>query len=164
MSVATVTDVEARLQAVCGQLNVLHAQLVDLAAEALATGCWEGWGVRSLAHWLTWQAGLSTARAAEVVRLAEATATHPEVMAAFADGALSVDQAAVAAKAPAYVDRDFAELAKVATVAQLRIAVRAARPPAPPPDVDEEPTESLTTWFDDDGRYHLRGELDADRG
>jgi hypothetical protein len=164
MSVATVPDVEDRLQTVCGQLNVLHAQLVDLAAEALATGCWEGWGVKSLAHWLTWKAGLSTARAAEVVRLAEARLTHPRVMERFAEGALSMDQAAVATKAPAYLDTDFAQLAEVATVAQLRIAVRAARPPAPPPDVEDEPTESLRTWFDDDGRYHLRGELDADHG
>ena len=164
MTVATVTDVEARLQTVCGQLNVLHAELVDLAAEALVTGCWEGWGVKSLAHWLTWKAGLSASRAAEVVRLAEARATHPEVMGLFSAGALSVDQAAVATKAPAYLDRDFAQLAEVATVAQLRIAVRAARPPAPPPDEDDEPSESLATWFDDDGRYHLRGELDADHG
>src|SRR5262245_40887745 len=164
MSVATVTHVEARLQAVCGQLNVLHAQLVDVAAEALATGCWEGWGVKSLAHWLTWKAGLSAGRAAEVVRLAEARSTHPEVMARFSEGALSVDQAAVATKAPAYLDDDFAQLAEAATVAQLRIAVRAARPPAPSPQPDDVPTESLATWFDDDGRYHLRGQLDADHG
>ena len=24
--------------------------------------------------------------------------------------------------------------------------------------------ESVSTWVDDDGRYHLAGELDADRG
>jgi Domain of unknown function (DUF222) len=138
MAVATVTDpvvepaaeLEDRLQSVCGQLNVLHAELVDLAAEALATGCWEGWGIKSLGHWLTWKAGLSSSRAAEVVRLAEARTTHPEVMASFSAGGLSVDQAAVATKAPAYLDRDFAQLAEVATVAQLRIAVHAARPPA----------------------------------
>ena len=29
---------------------------------------------------------------------------------------------------------------------------------------DLAPTESLVGWFDDDGRYHLRGELDADHG
>jgi hypothetical protein len=30
---------------VCGQLNVLNAQLVALAAEALETGLWQGWGI-----------------------------------------------------------------------------------------------------------------------
>jgi HNH endonuclease len=173
MAVATVTDpvpepvadIEDRLRAVCGHLNVLHAELVALAAEALETGSWEGWGVKSLAHWLTWQAGISPGRAIEVVRLADARVTHPQVMDAFAEGALSVDQAAIATKAPAYLDADFAELAQVATVAQLRIAVRAARPaPRDQPPDDEEPGESLSACFDDDGRYWLRGELDADHG
>ena len=47
--------IEDRLRAVCGHLNVLHAELVALAAEALATGAWAGDGLRSLAHWLNWQ-------------------------------------------------------------------------------------------------------------
>ncbi|MET0458366.1 MAG: DUF222 domain-containing protein, partial [Ilumatobacteraceae bacterium] len=84
-------DIEERLRAVCGHLNVLNAQLVELTAEALATGSWQGWGVRSLQHGLTWQAGISPHRAAEVVRLAEARTTHPAVMSTFAAGALSVD-------------------------------------------------------------------------
>ena len=40
--------------------------------EASATGCWEGFGIRSLSHWLMWKAGLSPAKAAEIARLAEA--------------------------------------------------------------------------------------------
>ena len=158
-------DIEVRLREVCGHLNVLNAQLVELAAEALATGSWAGWGVKSLSHWLTWQAGISSGRAQEVVRLAEARDTHPAVMSAFAAGALSVDQAAIATKAPAYLDEDFAELAPMATVSQLRVLVRAARPAPPRPPVPaDEPAESLSGWFDDDGRYHLRGEFDPDHG
>jgi hypothetical protein len=157
--------IEERLRTVCGQLNVLNAQLVELAAEALTTGSWHGWGVKSLAHWLTWQAGISAGHARQVVRLAEARDTHPAVMSAFAAGALSVDQAAIATKAPAHLDEHFAEVATAATVAQLRVMVRAARPAAAAPaPVDEEPAESLTAWFDDDGRYHLRAELDPDHG
>jgi HNH endonuclease len=172
MAVAAVTDppvepvagIEDRLREVCGHLNVLHAQLVALAAEALETGAWQGWGVKSLAHWLTWQAGISPTRAAEVVRLAEARTTHPSVMETFAEGALSVDQAAIATKAPTSLDADFAELAQVATVAQLRVLVRAARPAPPGPPPSDAPSEALSTTFDDDGRYHLRAELDPDHG
>ena len=149
----------------CGHLNVLNAQLVELAAEALAKDSWAVWGVKSLSHWLTWQAGISSRHAQEVVRLAEARDTHPAVMSAFAAGALSVDQAAVATKAPAYLDEHFAELAPMATVSQLRVLVRAARPAPPQPPVpDDQPAESLSGWFDDDGRYHLRGEFDPDHG
>ena len=158
-------DIEERLRTVCGHLNVLNAQLVELAAEALATGAWQGWGVRSLQHWLTWQAGISPGHSQEVVRLAEARDTHPAIMSTFAAGAISVDQAAVATKAPAYLDEHIAQTVTYATVPQLRIMVRAARsaPPAPK-NPDLAPSESLVGWFDDDGRYHLRGELDADHG
>ncbi len=149
---------------VCGHLNVLNAQLVELAAEALESGSWEGWGVRSLEHWLTWQAGISPGHAREVVRLARARDSHPAVMSTFAAGAISMDQAATATKAPAYLDEQFAESARVATVVQLRTMVRAARPAPKPAPARDEPNESLTGWFDDDGRYHLRGELDADHG
>jgi hypothetical protein len=156
-------DIEERLRTVCGHLNVLHAQLVELAAEALATGSWQGTGVKSLAHWLMWQAGISAGHAREIVHLAEARQSHPQVMAVFADGALSNDQAAIATRAPEYLDRWFAEVATVATVAQLRVMVRAARP-APKPGPVDEPAEVVAGWFDDDGRYRLRGELDADHG
>ena len=72
---------------------------------------------------------------------------------------------AVATKAPAYLDEHFAELAPMATVSQLRVLVRAARPAPPrPPVPDDEPAESLSGWFDDDGRYHVRGEFDPDHG
>ncbi len=150
----------------CGHLNVLHAELVEMAAEALETGAWEGHGIRSLGHWLSWQAGLSTGHAAEVVRLAQARETHPAVMSTFKAGAISVDQAAAATRVPAYLDERFAELANVSTVSQLQTMARAARPaPAVPPAADPEPRpESLAAWFDDDGRYHLRGELEADHG
>jgi hypothetical protein len=154
-------DIEERLRTVCGHLNVLNAQLVELAAEALASESWQGTGVRSLAHWLTWQAGISQGHAREVVRLAEAKESHPQVMTEFAAGALSVDQVAMATKAPPYLDKWFAEVATAATVAQLRVMVRAARPA---PQAVDEPTESLAGWFDDDGRYRLRGELDPDHG
>ena len=105
---------ETRLGVLVGQLNAIHAQLVDLVAEAAATGAWHGVGVRSLEHWLTWQAGLSRGHASELVRLAAAKASHPVIMGVFADGALTVDQAAVAVRVPAHNDAEVAELAPMA--------------------------------------------------
>ena len=173
VSLAAESSIEERLREVCGHLNVLHAQLVDLAAEALETGSWQGRGVRSLAHWLTWQAGITPAHAVEVVRLAEARQSHPHVMARFAEGELSIDQAAVATKSPAYLDGHFAQVATAATIPQLRLMVRAARPisltavhtqPTAEPSIATVPGEWLRCEFDDDGRYHVRGEFDPDHG
>ena len=76
---ARADDIEDRLAVVVGQLNALHAQLVDLVAEAQATNAWSGLGIRSLTHWLTWKAGVTNERANALVRLAAAKTTHPAV-------------------------------------------------------------------------------------
>ena len=83
-------------------------------------------------------------------------------MAVFAEGALSVDQVAIATKAPAYLDDHFADVAPLATVAQLRTMMRAARPAPPKPVPEHE--ETFKAHFDDDGRYRFQGVLDADHG
>src|SRR5215216_2661357 len=174
MSVATTlahrdrsVDIEDRLREVCGTLNLVQGQLVEVVAEALETGAWQVDGIRTPAHWVAWQAGLSPSHANEIVRLAEARMSHPAVMSTFAAGAISVDQAAAATKTPPYLDERFAELATVSTVSQLRTMARAARP-APPSPTPSRPGErvggavpageSLSAWFDDDGRYHLSAE------
>ena len=147
----------------CGHLNAAHARLVDVVAEVIEHDAWSGMGVRSPKHWLTWQAGVDPATAEKVLRLAAARTTHPAVSAVFEDGRLSLDQAAIAVTAPAHVDEMMAELAPLSTVAQLRVEVRAATPPADPAE-PAAPPESVATWFDRHGRYHLHAELDPDRG
>ena len=160
---ARADELEARMGVVVGQLNAVHAELVDLITEAAATGAWEGWGVRSLCHWLTWQAGLSRSHALELIRLADAKITHPAITQAFRDGTLTVDQAAVAVKVPAHNDAEVAELAPLSTVTQLRTIVACSRPVAEP-SAPDAPVESVSTWFDEDGRYQARISLDGDHG
>jgi HNH endonuclease len=162
MTAAAPADIEERLAVIVGQLNALHAQLVDLVAEARATGAWSGVGVRSLTHWLTWKAGVSNPHAAQLVRLADARDTHPRITEAFAAGRLTVDQAAIAVKVPPYADRQVAEMAPLATVNQLHTIVRCSKPVVPKPP--EEPTDSVSSWFTEDGRYHLTADLGPDRG
>ena len=162
-------DIERRLAVIVGQLNALHAQLVDLVVEARDTDAWAGVGIRSLTHWLTWKAGVTNERAAALVRLADARRTHPALSRRFADGELTVDQAAIAVKAPEYADARVAEMAPLATVNQIRTIVRCAQPAAPPPaeadrPADPGPDDHVSLWAGDDGRYHLRADLAADRG
>lgn len=162
-------DLEDRLAVIVGQLNALHAHLVELVAEARDTNAWAGLGIRSLTHWLTWKAGVTNERANALVRLAAAQTTHPELTALFADGRLTVDQAAIAVKVEARHDHRVAEMAPLATVNQLRTIVRCSLPavaPTPEPErpTPPEPTDSVATWTSDDGRYHLHADLSADHG
>src|SRR4051812_24711513 len=159
MAAEPTPDIEDRLAVVVGQLNALHAQLVDLVAEARATNAWAGVGVRSLTHWLTWKAGLSNTHAAQLVRLVDARETHPHISEAFERGALTVDQAAVAVKVPPHNDRQVAEMAPLATVNQLHVILRCSAPVVPPPA--DEPSDTVSSWFDESGRYHLSADLAA---
>jgi len=105
------------LRVVCGHLNVLHGQLVSITREALATNAWHGDGVRSIEHWLAWQAGISSGLAAKIAAVARRTNELPETTKLFTDGLLSLDQmAAVARHTPAHHDYTAAQMVRNLTV------------------------------------------------
>jgi hypothetical protein len=77
----------------------------------------------------------------------------------------------IATRAPRWADAELCEFAKLATVTQLRRVLRSYDFPPDPTDNDDdprpavvEPVELLSLWHGDDGRWELRGELDADHG
>ncbi len=185
----TLERLEDRLADLCGHRNTLDALLVGAAAEALETGAWEMPGIASVSHWLAWKAGLSAAHAQQLVSVARRRGELAVTFAAFEAGELSLDQVApIAAKAPGWADAQLCEFARLATVTQLRRVLRsydfepdptddttpddatpdAAVPDAPTPAGDRgavvDPVESVSMWHLDDGRWELRGELDAEHG
>jgi len=159
---------------ICGQLNVLHAQLLGAVQEALAGELWVQPGVRSVEHWLAWQTGMAPSRAQQLVDAARRAGELPVTFAAFADGELSVDQVTTVARwTPAHNDQEACELAKVCGTGQLRHALSryvrrpvedapSAAPPVPAGEIGER--EYVFGSFDDHGHYRLSGVLDADRG
>jgi Domain of unknown function (DUF222)/HNH endonuclease len=167
-------DLETRLADVCGVLNAAHAQLVSLVAEALETGAWEVPGVRCAQHWVAWKAGLSPARAKQIVQIASRSAELPVTLAMFADGELAIDQVAVVSRfVPEHNDAQAAELAQHATVTQLSRSLasywRGAKPAAPDVEPDKaqkdpEPEEAVHAFFDDDARYKIHADLATERG
>ena len=165
--------VQTRMADLCGHLNVLHAQLVEAIVEALDGGLWEQWGIRSPEHWLAWQTGLSPSRAKQLVDVARRASELPATFTAFADGELSVDQVVTVVKhTPAHNDAEACELAKFATVSQLRSAlshyVHEINPPADEPVPvavgGGDPRNVLSTWFDEASRFSLHLNAPADQG
>ncbi|HEU4331851.1 MAG TPA: DUF222 domain-containing protein [Lapillicoccus sp.] len=119
-----IDDVEIDVSVVAARLNRDHAELVELTRTLLDGERWAGGGIRSPEHWLMVRAGLSAARAADVVRLARRSVELPTTMAAMTAGQLSLDQAAVVARfAPASHEASVGELAPMTTVPQLRRAL-----------------------------------------
>lgn len=160
----------AELAELCGQRNAITGRLVDLVARVDAGDLWATDGAKSLEHWVAWKAGMSPAHAAELVAVARRSDELVQTMAGLREGVLSEDQVALIAKrAPAGPEADahFAELARHASVRQLREALRitkVSRPPEPEPASPAEPERSVSSWFDDVGGWHLDAHLPAEEG
>ena len=78
---------DRRIDEVCGHLNVLHGQLVDIAAEVIADGSvLTDPGIHSPQQYLAWRCGISARRAGLVVKLAERVAAFRVVCSCCAMG------------------------------------------------------------------------------
>src|ERR687891_1022723 len=85
-------SLEDRVADTVGGLNVASAALVALVSEALASGAWEGAGIRSPEHWVAWRCGVSGARARRIVALARGLEALPACRRLFEAGAPAGDQ------------------------------------------------------------------------
>ncbi|AQP46818.1 hypothetical protein BW730_04015 [Tessaracoccus aquimaris] len=161
-----------RAELLAGQLAQLHAELVDLTAQVIATNAWAGEGIVSPEHWLMLRCALSPVRAREIVTIARRQGDFPELERRLHSGSISVDQLAVVAKhvplSHAHAVTGFVE---AATVPQLRRVLPRYHFPAEDvaPTQDEELPSGTVTAIDDgptlsmgtqDGRFRLHFEAD----
>ncbi|MDQ4068890.1 MAG: HNH endonuclease [Actinomycetota bacterium] len=170
---ARAAELEAEIAQVCGVLNAATGRLVDLIAGVLETESWQGCGIRSASHWVAWKCGVSPARARSLVLMARRLGELPETRAALEAGELCEDQVAVVCRhAPASVDAEAAELARSATVVQLRRVLGSypfhddAKGDPTEPREPEAPREPRRVSFGntDRGTWQLSAELPADEG
>ena len=155
-------DLESRMASVMGVLNASSAELVSLGTPVLGTDVWQGPGIRSAEHWLTWQCGVSSARAASLVATARGMAELPRCRELFGAGALSEDQARVISQhTNAANDAPVAELAPMCTVSQLRHALRTIPVAEPDPEPEPElepaaPRREVSFGYGEDGWFRSR--------
>ena len=166
---AAVVNPEVEVAEISGFLNVQHARLVRVVERVLDDGDWLGQGIHTPAQWLALRAGVSPARAQLIIRIAERRGSFPRVVEAFEAGELTIDQVAEVVKAPAWADERVLDFAKIATVTQLRRAMRSEFFDGDPDDPDPapalaEPTDRLTFGPIGESRWRIIGQLDLDMG
>ncbi|MBX8691066.1 DUF222 domain-containing protein [Mycobacterium sp. 20091114027_K0903767] len=145
----------AELSQLCGQRNAIDGRIVEIVAEIDRDELCGMTGARSVSAMVAWKTGVSPRNAEVVVAVARRLDEFPRCAEGMRDGRLSLDQVGVIAeKAADGSDEHYAELASVATVGQLRTAVKLEpRPqPGPKPEPQREitkipgPDDEYTTW------------------
>ncbi len=138
------------LAELCGQRNAIDGRIVDIAAEIERDELWGGTGARSFAALLAWKTGVSPGNAHTIATVAHRADEFPRCVQGMREGRVSLDQVGViAGRAADGSDEHYAQLAGVATVNQLRTAVKLE--PRPEPDHRSEPARSITKTGDEQG-------------
>ncbi len=138
------------LAELAGQRNAIDGRIVEIVAELDRDELCGATGARSVAALVAWKLGWSSGNAHTVTTVAGRLAEFPRCAAGMREGRLSLDQVGViAARAGEGSDEHYAQLAAVATVNQLRTAVKLE--PRPEPEPRREPQPSITTTRTEQG-------------
>ncbi|KZS62436.1 hypothetical protein A4G26_28110, partial [Mycobacterium kansasii] len=131
------------LAELAGQRNAIDGRIVEIVAELDRDELCGATGARSVAALVAWKLGVSSGNAHTIATVARRLEEFPQCAQGMREGRLSLDQLGViAARAGQGSDEHYAQLARVATVNQLRTAVKLE--PRPEPDPRPQPQPSIT--------------------
>ena len=134
------------LSELAGQRNAIDGRIVEIAAEMDDNGLWGMTGARSVAGLVAWKTGSSPANAHTIAAIASRSAEFPRCVAGLREGRLSLDQVGVIAERAADgSDEHYAALAEVASVSQLRTAIKLEPRPQPDPQPERQSSISKTS-------------------
>ncbi|BBZ69239.1 hypothetical protein MPRS_03320 [Mycobacterium paraseoulense] len=137
------------LAELAGQRNAIDGRIVEIVAELDRDELCGATGARSAAALVAWKLGCSPANAHTITDVARRLHAFPRCAQGMLEGRLSLDQVGViAARAGEGSDEHYAELARVATVNQLRTAVKLE--PRPEPDSGPQRHPSITKTSSDE--------------
>ena len=141
------------LAELAGQRNAIDGRIVEIVGEVDRDELWGATGARSVAALVAWKMGSSSGNAQTIATVARRLEAFPRCAQGMREGRLSLDQVGViAARAGEGSDEHYAELARCATVNQLRTAVKLEPRPEPESRPDRpEPQPSITKTSDDEG-------------
>src|SRR6201996_4351331 len=135
-----------------GQRNAIDGRIVEIVAEIDRDELCGATGARSVPALVAWKTGCSSANAHTITTIASRLQEFPRCAQGMREGRLSLDQVGVvAARAAEGSDEHYAQLAAVATVNQLRTAVKLEPRPQPDPGPTAQP--SITASSDEDFCY-----------
>ncbi len=165
MAERTLEELAREITAGAVRLAAATAGWLRLVGEFDAREGWAGCGIKSCAHWLSWQCGLGPGAAREHVRVARALRGLPVISAAFEAGRISYAKArALTRVADPASEAGLLEFALEATASQTERTMREIRRAD---RVDErrvvEKRQFNASW-DEDGMLRVTARLDGEQG
>src|ERR1700752_3435281 len=137
------------LAELAGQRNAIDGRIVEIVAELDRDELCGATGARSVAALVAWKIGLSSANAHAITTVARRLEGFSGCAQGMREGRLSLDQVGViAGRAGEGSDEHYAELARCATVNQLRTALKLE--PRPETDPRPQPQRSITKTSDEE--------------
>jgi hypothetical protein len=131
-----------------GQRNAIDGQIVDIVAEIDHDELWGATGARSMPALVAWKTGVSPHNAQTIATIAHRLQEFPRCAKGMREGRFSLDQVgAIAENAADGSDAHYAQMAAVATVSQLRTAIKLE--PKPEPEPRPEPKRSISKTRDE---------------
>ena len=113
---------------IAGQINAANYRFLKLLAEFDKREAWEGFGIRSCAHWLNWKCGIAMNAAREKVRVARALEELPQINASFEKGELSFSKVRAMTRAATAENEEYLlMIANHGTAQHVEVLVRAYR-------------------------------------
>lgn len=117
-----------QITTLAGQINAANYRFLKLIAEFDRRKGWEGYGIRSCAHWLNWKCGIAMAAAREKVRTAKALEGLPSINEAFQKGALSFSKVRAMTRVATEENEDYLlNIAEYGTAQHMEVLVKAYR-------------------------------------
>ncbi|GAA4542504.1 HNH endonuclease signature motif containing protein [Mycobacterium paraffinicum] len=137
------------LAELAGQRNALDGRIVEIVAEIDRDELCGLTGARSVPALVAWKLGCSSGNAHTISTVARRLEEFPRCAKDLREERLSLDRVGViTARAGAGSDEHYAQLAQVATVNQLRTAVRLE--PRPEPETRPQPQPAITKTADEE--------------
>jgi hypothetical protein len=147
------------------RLSAATAAWLLMVAEFDEREGWGGPGIKSCAHWLSWQCGLGMGAAREHVRVARALRRLPLTAAAFGEGRISYAKArALTRVAEPATEATLLDFAVTVTASQTERALREVRRADRPDPRTVAERRQFDTWWDDNGMLVVRARLSAEEG
>src|SRR5690242_17577537 len=141
------------LSELAGQRNAIDGRIVEIAAEIERDELCGMTGARSVAALMAWKTGSSSSNGKTIATIAHRLGEFPRCVQGLREGRLSLDQVGVIAEGAGQgSDEHYAQLAAVASVSQLRTAVKLEPRPQPDsrpeaqPSISKHTEDELTCW------------------